>query len=301
MGRFRNRLGTSRLSRILILIGSLSALVVAAPIPAEAATGTIIVSGTVSCQWNPVAGVYVESGGGGSGWADWNVVDAGHTNIATYQAKIHNTTLPTNIRLHVGCGGSPSAWWSDNRTGSTSRAGGPLTGSAVLNAVCNEGTVQPPPGDNQRCWFGYASAAAAWAIRHLSGTGSIHAISGDVIGNNPAVRTNWSGYCLVFAVAAYWSSGLSNVSPIVSTNAADMYNTYNAAGLVHSASEAPPVGALAFYPSLGGPQGHIGISIGEGYVISATETTNPPVWPQRYNTFGSGQYMGWAYPSTAFR
>lgn len=301
MGRFHSRPGISRVSWFLILIGLIFALVSIAPIPASAATGTIIVSGTVSCQWHPVVGVYVESGGGGSGWADWTAVDARHTNIATYQAKIQNTTLPTNIRLHVGCGGSPSAWWSDNRTGSTSQAGGQLIGSTVLNAVCNEGTVQPQPGDNQRCWFGYASAAAAWAIRHLTGPGSIHAVTGDVVGNNPAVWESWSGYCLVFAVAAYWSSKLSNVMPIVSTDAADMYNTYQVAGLVHSASETPPVGALVFYPQLGGSQGHIGISVGENYIISATKTTNPPVWQQLYNSFGSGQYKGWAYPTTAFR
>src|SRR6266581_7317426 len=110
--------------RFLALSGVLLGLVIAAPLPASAATGTIIVDGWVSCQSHWVVGVWVESGGGGSGWADWWPVDAGHKNIAWYQAKIQNTGLPTNIRLHVGCGGSSADWWSDNRTGSTSRAGG---------------------------------------------------------------------------------------------------------------------------------------------------------------------------------
>lgn len=109
-----------------------------------ATTTTIYVSGTVSCQWHDVTGVWVESGGGGSGWADWKIV-RGHANITTYAAKVQNTTLPTNIRLHVGCGGTPQDWWSNNRTPSTSRKGGPLAGSAKLNAVCNEGTQRPSP------------------------------------------------------------------------------------------------------------------------------------------------------------
>jgi hypothetical protein len=305
MGRLFRQVRNRRRCQLMALSGSIFALMVAVPVPAVAATGTIVVSGVVSCQWNPVVGVYVESGGGGSGWAGWKVVD-GHTNIATYQAKIQNTSLPTNIRLHVGCGGTPSAWWSDNRTGSTSQAGGPLTGSATLNAVCNEGTVQPPPGDNQRCWFGYASAAAAWAIRHLSGLGADHAIQGvDLVTDNNAY-TSWSGLCLAFAASAYLN-GQQGVSPSPTVSggnatAADMYGLYQSDGLVHSASEIPPVGALAFYPGLGGSAGHIGISVGLGAVVSANES-DPSVSEQGYNlgAFGNGQYKGWAYPTSAFR
>jgi hypothetical protein len=276
------------------------ALVVPAPVTA-AATGTIVVSGTVSCQSDPIEGVWVESGGGGSGWAGWQVVD-GHTNIATYQAKIQNTSLPTNIRLHVGCGGSPSDWLSDNETGSTSQAGGALTGTATLNAVCNEVAGAVP--DNQNCWFGYASAAAKWAIEHLSGPGDTNAQPADKLYEGNPAGMAWSGFCLVFADAAYWNSGLgNNVSPDVTgptADAAGMYSAYQKAGLVHSAAEVPPVGALVFYPGLTS-QGHIGISIGNGQIVSANEST-PSVLSQGYDSNNlKGYYEGWAYPKTAFR
>ena len=251
--------------RAAALAATLLGLTLAAVTPAAAATGTITISGTVSCQSHSVVGVWVESGGGGSGWANWQIIDARHTNIATYQARIQNTSLPTNIRLHVGCGGKSSNWWSDNRTNSTSRAGGPLSKStANLDAVCNEGTTQPPPGDNQRCWFGYASAAAAWAVRHLSGPGATYALPTDHIGGNPP-GMNWSGMCLAFVASAYWTSGVSNINPIVYTDAKDMYQTYEAAGLIHfhSQSDSPPVGAFVFYPGLSS-DGHIGISVGYG-------------------------------------
>jgi len=249
-----------------------------------------------------VVGVWVESGGGGSGWADWWPVDAGHKNIAWYQAKIQNTGLPTNIRLHVGCGGSSADWWSDNRTGSTSRAGGALTGSAQLNAVCNEGTVPPPPGDNQRCWFGYASAVAVWAIHHLSGAGAYHAIRGFDLVTDDSAYSSWAGLCLAFAASAYENALPDGAwpSPTVSgptATAKGMYNLYEADGLVHSASIVPPVGAFAFYPGLTA-DGHIGISIGNGQIVSAT-TGSPSVVPGGYSL--NGQYRGWAYPTNAFR
>lgn len=299
----------SRFRYFLTVAGSLAGLValaIAVPTAASAATGTISVSGTVSCQSHPVEGVWVESGGGGSGWASWQPLDARHTNIATYAAKIQNTTLPTNIRLHVGCGGSATAWWSDNETGSTSEAGGALTGStSSLNAVCNEGTVQPAAGDNERCWYGYASAAAAWAITHLSGPGANHAISGSDLVTDASTYNSWYGMCLAFADSAYLNAQQGAwPSPTVSgpsASATGMYNLYNADGLIHSASEIPPVGALVFYPG----ENHIGIAVGidnkGNYdVISATETGSPLVQQQPYNSFNS-PYAGWAYPSTAYR
>ena len=107
--------------------------------------------------------------------------------------------------------------------------------------------------------------------------------------------------CLAFVASAYWTSGVSNINPIVYTDAKDMYQTYEAAGLIHfhSQSDSPPVGAFVFYPGLSS-DGHIGISVGYGNIISATEITTPPVWQQGAHTF-SAPYEGWAYPSTAFR
>jgi hypothetical protein len=292
-------------ARGLVLAGSLLGVLVATAPSASAATGTIMISGTVSCQSHPVEGIWVESGGGGSGWANWQPIDSRHANIATYQAKIQNTSLPTNIRLHVGCGGSRTNWWSDNRTGSTSRAGGPLTHStANLDAVCNEGATKPPAGDNQRCWYGYASAATAWAVRHLSGPGSYHALPSDLV-TDASTRRSWIGMCLAFADSAYLNAQEGRwPSPAVrgsGATAAGMYDLYRKDGLIHfhSQSDIPPVGAFVFYPGLTS-EGHIGISVGYGNVISATETEKPPVWQQASHSFNA-PYEGWAYPSTAFR
>jgi hypothetical protein len=47
----------------------------------------------------------------------------------TWSRTFTPASLPTNIRLHVGCGGSPSSWWSDNRTPSSDRTIGSITGS----------------------------------------------------------------------------------------------------------------------------------------------------------------------------
>ena len=80
--------------RAAALAATLLGLTLAAVTPAAAATGTITISGTVSCQSHSVVGVWVESGGGGSGWANWQIIDARHTNIATYQARFRTHPCP---------------------------------------------------------------------------------------------------------------------------------------------------------------------------------------------------------------
>jgi len=72
--------------------------------PAED-SGTVEVTGQVSClSGNSVEGVWVQAGSG-KGWADWKKLGNGSTSDWWYW-------LPVNepYALHVGCGGSPSAW-----------------------------------------------------------------------------------------------------------------------------------------------------------------------------------------------
>jgi hypothetical protein len=146
-------------------------------IPQCGASGTITISGTVGCASHNVEGIWVDSSGGGYGWATWTAVP-GHPNDATYSRAV-TTSLATTIRLHVGCGGSTSSWWSDNRTPGTS-----VSGSATLNATCSEGTTQPPGGDNTRC---------SWAMPPIPSTITIQGTVGCASHNVEGIWVDSSG------------------------------------------------------------------------------------------------------------
>lgn len=82
------------------------------PVPASAAVSYRIF-GTVNCPVgkNPV-GVWVQSSGGGSKFADWKRFPVS-PNVA-YFSKYISTNLPTDIELRVGCGGTKERWGSTN-------------------------------------------------------------------------------------------------------------------------------------------------------------------------------------------
>jgi hypothetical protein len=139
----------------------------------------------------------------------------------------------------------------------------------------------------------------------------MHALSTDSV-EDAATRTSWAGYCLTFVSSAYLDVMGVSVSPINRTNATNMYTTYKNAGLVKTtwstkagSSSVPPRGAFVFYPSPGfpwsQPEGHIAISLGDGYVVSARGTTyNPYIQKQKYNnTSVLPGYKGWAFPKNA--
>lgn len=116
------RVGTA----LLLCIG----LLLAGTLTASAATASV--KGVVYCKGgHSVVGVWVESTGGGSTWAEWTPF-AGRPYAAYYSATL-DTALPTQIRLHVGCGGSYSTWWSNNRTPYWS-----ISMSRTLNTICAE-------------------------------------------------------------------------------------------------------------------------------------------------------------------
>jgi hypothetical protein len=258
---------------------------------AQAAGPTI--NGNVTCANNQhVEGVWVQSGGGGSKFASWKSTG---TATASYSASI-STKLPTSISLHVGCGGSTKTWKSDN----FSPAIVGIKGSASISVTnCVDGQCSPA----------LAYKAAEWAIAHLSGSGANHALATDKV-TDPATRTSWSGLCLAFVASAYLNAG-AMPNPTVTTTAADMYLKYEdysptliqKTWVSSSATQTyPPEGAIVFYPTYEGVSGHIGISIGGGWVITANETgvTNPLIHKQTYNSFGSkSNYAGWAFPLNA--
>jgi surface antigen len=138
--------------------------------PAAAATGTI--SGTVVCNsGQPVVGVYVNSSKGGSGWASWQA-QPGRSNVAKFSRGV-TTTGGTSIRLDVGCGGTPSKWRGNNRTGTFT-----ISGSDIRNVSCNDTTGTgtrcslPPRGSTRSTnWFspGYCTWGAAEKFRQVVG------------------------------------------------------------------------------------------------------------------------------------
>jgi hypothetical protein len=71
------------------------------------------ISGKVMCiSGDGVVGVWIDAKNGGSGWAKWIP-----TNGFPQQASF-SFTLPKGgiYSVHVGCGGSPAKWRSDNRS-----------------------------------------------------------------------------------------------------------------------------------------------------------------------------------------
>jgi surface antigen len=167
------------LTRLLQFIALPALAALAVPLTATAAnasTATITLSGTVTCVPHYVEGVWIEVGTGNSGWAKMSV--AANTSATAAYTRTFTATLPTNIRLHVGCGGTPQSWWSDNRTPSSSRVFGAITGSrSHVDARCNDGPValwpggKPPSSDNVRCSWGSYPADNAICIHTGSASG----------------------------------------------------------------------------------------------------------------------------------
>lgn len=79
-------------------------VVVATPTPSSESPTKV--AGSIQCQSHGVEGVWIQSANGGSGWAPWQS-SAANPSYATYWY-----TLPQGgeYSVHVGCGGTPSAW-----------------------------------------------------------------------------------------------------------------------------------------------------------------------------------------------
>lgn len=118
---------------LVILLGLL-----AWPTTAEAATVTL--RGRVACEGShEVVGLWVYSSAGGSRFATL-------TDTSARWVKNYSVSIPakTNIRLDVGCGGTASSWWSNNRTDLRYVANG-----GKLSAACKEASGSPA----RRCSF----------------------------------------------------------------------------------------------------------------------------------------------------
>ncbi len=138
---------------------------------------------------------------------------------------------------------------------------------------------------NPYTWYcqGWAStpnmqAAASWAIAEKS---SPDPTWSDYFGHA------WSGWCERFVEQA-------NAFRFHFGSAIEHYRWHRDRYRIHTDTNAP-VGAVVFYG--GGAYGHVGVSIGGGWVISTQGVYGQrlPVW-QHWITGLSNPYYGWAYP-----
>lgn len=136
---------TPRIVRAAVLVGCVFAaapLLVVDASPASAATVTV--SGSVWCaNGAAVEGVWVASTGGGSNYATFARFGG-----APYGATYSRAVGAGSISLHVGCGGSASAWAVPNYSTSSYAIGG----SRVLNAKCSGSVTNSATGHGSCSW-----------------------------------------------------------------------------------------------------------------------------------------------------
>lgn len=125
----RKRSASTVLLRWFAAAGATAGLVAFSQASASAAS-SVTISGVVHCNTGAVVGVWVQSSGGGSKFANWKPLATSALD-STYNATI-NTNLPSSIQLHVGCGGKTSKWGSSNNSPNLS-----VSGSRTINAFCS--------------------------------------------------------------------------------------------------------------------------------------------------------------------
>ncbi len=161
-----------RFAAVLVTaVTSASALLVASPVPADAATAQITISGTVACRGgHEVVGVWVASSGGGSKWASYTKRSYAPW-VAEYTATF-TTSTPTKIRIDTGCGRtSTGAWYSNNASPTYS-----TSSSKKINLVCKEAA-----GTAQRCagWPDQLLVGMPFPGKYGKESPSTHHSSGD--------------------------------------------------------------------------------------------------------------------------
>ena len=256
--------------------------------PASAQARGLPVSGHVTCAGGQhVEGVFVSSSGGGSGYAGW----WGTSRSTAYYHDLLETTLPTAISLHVGCGGTLAAWGSNDWTPAVAM----VTKPATIDATGCKRTY---------CTFPVADRAVTWAEGHLTVRGGGNkALGTDKVTDNRAY-TSWAGLGVAFAFSAYLNAAHVGPRPSLvgpAATPAAVFQQYANDHLVQGTWETstggnplPPRGALVFYLS-SASSGQLAISAGGGEVISANSQGSPLVREQAYTSIPG--YRGWAFPA----
>ena len=82
------------------------------------------ITGYVTCiSQNPVVGVWIAAQNGGSVWATWTP-NSGAPYYANYKFSL---SKGGSFSVHVGCGGNPSHWATDNHSGYVQGSGASFT------------------------------------------------------------------------------------------------------------------------------------------------------------------------------
>lgn len=160
---------------------------------------------------------------------------------------------------------------------------------------CTAGPAQPPAtpsGDQQ------AANVANWASAHA---GATYATGGErqllrQVGADWGAPSwdgptgEWSGDCYRFAFLAWYANG---IKPILAGTARAAGDAYQRAGRMHGG--VPPVGAMVFYTWSNA--GHVGISLGNGQVMSThgVDGQGLAISARPYNQMGL-PYRGWVDP-----
>lgn len=98
-------------ARIIAVVLVASVAVVQSPHPAAAATGTVYFRGSVTCpEGYPFAGAWVNSSSGKSNWANKTILPGTSGRHARIGLTLSSVTLPTKIKINVGCGTDGSQW-----------------------------------------------------------------------------------------------------------------------------------------------------------------------------------------------
>jgi hypothetical protein len=134
----KSRSWTARL--LLLLLVSAAIVVAATPGRAEAAreaaTGTVVVRGSVTCPAGQrFAGARVESSTGGGGVADRAVYPNTDGQMAKVSHRLVDVRLPSRVSLTVGCGTQGGRWRHVISGLGNVRATG--TGTVVINVACS--------------------------------------------------------------------------------------------------------------------------------------------------------------------
>ena len=240
---------------------------------------------------NHVEGVWIEVGTGNSGWA--TMTATANSSATVGYTRTFTAALPTNVRLHVGCGGTAQSWWSDNRTPSSSRVFGSITGSrSGVDARCSDVPAggwpggKPPASDNVRCSWGSYPAANAICVHTGSASGSCANYDwgyrrsstwfdygyGHTLNTRDFAYRNCTDYAAWRVGSLTWSSfgfpaGLGNAKDWATSP------YYTKAGFTRSTT--PQIGDLAVWTN--STFGHVGVVV----------TVNPTVI-EDYNKAGTG-------------
>ncbi|MFJ9907491.1 hypothetical protein ACIRVK_32170 [Streptomyces sp. NPDC101152] len=131
----------NRRKRALALAAAGAALVTGAMTTATAASASTTVSGSLSCvSGNAVEGVWVAANSSSSGWAILSAASGSASSVSWHYSLNNGGTY----YIHVGCGGSPSHWATNNYSSTVS-------GNSLTGVICYDMTYEVPANYQYRC------------------------------------------------------------------------------------------------------------------------------------------------------